>query len=95
VVLTMPPRGSVREARDFQVRVGNCDFSVRGVLFCQQNGLNKTCAQVALRSLLARRAPEEDLSYGQINAWAKWQAYERKRVLLEIECWIAIARRLK
>jgi hypothetical protein len=25
---------------------------------------------VALRSLLATRAPEEDLSYGQINAWA-------------------------
>jgi hypothetical protein len=31
---------------------------------------------------------------GQINSWAKWQAYERKRVLLEIECMIAIGRRL-
>ena len=31
---------------------------------------------------------------GQINSWAKWQAYERKRTLLEIECMMAIGRRL-
>jgi len=57
-------------AADFRVRIGDNDFTVTGVLYCQQNGLNKACAQVALRSLLATRDPSADLSYRQINQWA-------------------------
>lgn len=44
---------------------------VRGVMFCQQNGINKSCAHVALRSLLSRRDPARDISYARINAVAK------------------------
>ena len=43
---------------------------MRGVLYCQQNGLNKSCAQVALRSLCAPRAPGGDISYRAINRLA-------------------------
>jgi len=50
--------------------VGECDFSIPGVLYCQQNGLNKTCAHVALRSLLSRRPGTEDISYKKINELA-------------------------
>lgn len=37
------------------------------MLYCQQNELNKACAQVALRSLLSRILPEGDIAYRQIN----------------------------
>lgn len=40
---------------------------IRGLLYCQQNNLNKACAQVALRSLLSRLLPEGDISYHRIN----------------------------
>jgi len=60
----------VRGASEFRVCVGDREFSVAGVLYCQQNRLNKACAQVALRSLLATLRPDDDLSYGQINEWA-------------------------
>ena len=42
-------------------------FAIQGVLYCQQNGLNKACAQVALRSLLSRIVPEGDISYRRLN----------------------------
>lgn len=45
---------------------GKC-YKIKGVLYCQQNGLNKACAQVALRSLLSRLLPGKDVSYRQIN----------------------------
>ena len=56
--------------KSFRVRIADGEFAVSGVLYCQQNYLNKACAQVALRSLLATRYPDEDLSYRQINEWA-------------------------
>lgn len=56
--------------RSYAVRIGGCPFSVPGVLYCQQNGLNKACAQVALRSLLSRHLPAGDISYAAINAFA-------------------------
>ncbi|MBN1546926.1 MAG: hypothetical protein JW902_09725 [Syntrophaceae bacterium] len=60
----------VRSAAEFHVRLGENNFSVTGFLYCQQNALNKACAQVALRALLGTLHADQDLSYRQINAWA-------------------------
>lgn len=56
---------------EYHVRVGNEEVSIPGVLYAQQNGLNKVCAHVALRSLLSRRVPAGDVSYTTINRLAK------------------------
>lgn len=37
------------------------------MLYCQQNSLNKACAQVALRTLLSRILPDRDISYRSLN----------------------------
>jgi len=47
--------------------VGKRCFEIKGLLYCQQNALNKACAQVALRSLLSRILPEGDISYLRMN----------------------------
>ena len=57
----------VAGARDFAVRVDATRFEVRGVLYCQQNTLNKACAQVALRSLCSFQVPDLELSFNRIN----------------------------
>ena len=41
--------------------------SLQGVMYCQQNKLNKRCAHVALRSLLSRCVEEKDVPYSRIN----------------------------
>jgi hypothetical protein len=41
------------------------------VLYCQQNTLNKVCAHVALRSLLAGRLKAGDISYSKLNEIAR------------------------
>lgn len=64
----------VPSPRKYVLRVGPREFSVLGVLYCQQNGLNKACAHVALRSLLSRRLPEGDIPYSVINASARKDA---------------------
>lgn len=51
--------------------VGDSPFEIFGLLYCQQNELNKACAQVALRSLLSRILPEGDISYRRINQIAE------------------------
>lgn len=51
----------------YHLEVGSFSFKIEGLLYCQQNGLNKACAQVALRSLLSRILPEGDISYRRIN----------------------------
>ena len=56
--------------RRYKVRIGGQPFSVPGLLYCQQNGLNKACAHVALRSLLSRHVPAGDIGYSAINAIA-------------------------
>jgi hypothetical protein len=62
-------------ARTFEVRIGfdrSNRYAISGVLYCQQNGLNKACAQVALRSLLEPYMPERrQLSFSQIHRLAK------------------------
>jgi len=50
---------------------GNRPFQIAGVMYCQQNTLNKACAQVALRSLLSRMFPERDLFYSEMNDVAR------------------------
>lgn len=52
---------------DYRVMVNDAVYSVRGVMFCQQNGRNKRCAQVALRALFSRLPSCNGLSYAQIN----------------------------
>lgn len=55
----------------YPVNIGGKQFSISGVLYCQQNGFNKACAHVALRSLLSRLLPEGDLEYSFINKIAR------------------------
>lgn len=57
----------VPRAHVYELRVGKQLFEIQGVLYCQQNELNKACAQVALRSLLSRVLPEGDISFRRIN----------------------------
>ena len=55
----------------YRITVDGALFEIKGVLYCQQNSLNKACAQVALRSLLSRLLPECDISYRRINEIAE------------------------
>ena len=59
------------DAGAYSVRIGDKTFTARGVLYCQQNGLNKACAHVAIRSLLSRLVPEHDVSYSSMNKIAR------------------------
>lgn len=56
---------------NYQARFLDKSFSVKGVLYCQQNSLNKACAHVALRSLLSRLVPDENISYRKLNEIAR------------------------
>jgi hypothetical protein len=60
----------VPSSHDFEFRVHSNGVKVPGVLYCQQNGLNKACAQVALRSLCVTYLNDPDLTYRQINQLA-------------------------
>jgi len=53
------------------IKICGYEFKVDGVLYCQQNTLNKVCAHVALRSLLAGRLNGGDISYSKLNALAR------------------------
>ncbi len=57
----------------YTVSLGKKLVKLNGLLYSQQNGLNKVCAQVALRSLLSR-TPGGDVSYRQINDIARKSA---------------------
>lgn len=65
------PHNCVARAASYSVRIADKVFDLPGVLYCQQNGLNKACAHVALRALLSRIVPEGDVSYSKINAIAR------------------------
>ncbi len=56
--------------RSYTVSIGGFDFKIPGLLYCQQNTLNKACAHVALRSLLSRLLPDGDISYSALNGIA-------------------------
>ncbi len=61
------PHNCIPAPAAFKVVIGNKHYSVNGVLYCQQNTLNKACAHVALRSLLSRHLTEGDIAYRKIN----------------------------
>lgn len=61
----------IPRAPSYELKVCNKSFYISGVLYCQQNQLNKVCAHVALRSLLSRLLPEGDILYSKINELAK------------------------
>ena len=52
---------------EYSLSVGDRSFKITGVMYCQQNELNKRCAQVSLRTLLSRVVPGRDVSYAEIN----------------------------
>jgi hypothetical protein len=52
---------------NYRIVVDDTPLEIKGLLYCQQNGINKACAQVALRSLLSRILPEGDISYRRMN----------------------------
>ena len=56
---------------EYSVLIGLQKFKIPGVLYCQQNGLNKSCAHVALRTLLSRMWPALPLSYSIMNQIAR------------------------
>lgn len=66
----------VSSPAQYEVRVGWRKFKISGVLYCQQNGLNKSCAHVALRSILSRLG--KDVSYSEMNAIASTLCDEGK-----------------
>lgn len=55
----------------FTLRCGTREYRLNGVMYCQQNGLNKACAQVALRSLLSRILCNQDVNYSEMNTVAR------------------------
>ena len=65
----------------YPVRIANKSFQVTGVLYGQQNQLNKACAQVALRSLCSLHLPPGEITYERINKIAAQVrgAYEPKK----------------
>jgi hypothetical protein len=68
------PHNCVPGAVGYRVRVGRKNFVIKGILYAQQNGLNKACAHVALRSLLSRLVSERDVSYAMMNRIARGSA---------------------
>jgi hypothetical protein len=55
---------------NYKIRLGDHIVNSHGLLYAQQNRLNKACAQVALKTLLSRYS-DEDISYREINKLAK------------------------
>jgi hypothetical protein len=65
------PHNYANAAASFPFRCGTDIFTVRGCLYAQQNTLTKTCAQVAIRSICCTYFGTNELSYREINEFAK------------------------
>lgn len=63
------PHNCVPKPQKYNVTICNKKIQITGLLYAQQNSLNKACAQVALRSLVSRILPY-DISYRKINELA-------------------------
>jgi hypothetical protein len=61
------PHSYIHGWKKFRVRCCDREFEVPGVLYCQQNNLNKACAQVALRVLCSLHVDEAQVSFRKIN----------------------------
>lgn len=57
----------VHRSGEYSFAVGEIPLKIKGVLYCQQNGCNKACAHVALRSLISRYVPGCDVEYAELN----------------------------
>jgi hypothetical protein len=64
------PHNAVPNSMKYDVALGWKKLTLKGILYAQQNTLNKTCAQVALRSVLSRIVGSE-VSYREINDKAR------------------------
>src|SRR6266581_690119 len=64
------PNNCVARQVRYPVTISNRYFEAEGVLYCQQNELNKACAQVALRSLCSLHIPLSLITYEKINEFA-------------------------
>jgi hypothetical protein len=64
------PHNCVANQVDYKVNLGGVQIVIKGVLYAQQNGLNKSCAQVALRSVISKIIGK-DVSYTEINGIAE------------------------
>ncbi len=73
------PHNCIPDSKAYKVMIGKKHHSVKGVLYCQQNALNKACAHVALRSLLSKHLPEGDISFRRINDLAGIYPGSRKK----------------
>ncbi len=51
----------------FRLNIDTHSFELQGMMYCQQNAINKCCAHVALRSLLSGIVKDDDLSYEDIH----------------------------
>ncbi|MBF8264353.1 MAG: hypothetical protein HW384_217 [Dehalococcoidia bacterium] len=60
----------VPNSMQYKVKLGGIVINLKGLLYAQQNTLNKACAQVALRSVLSRIV-KGDVSYKRINDLAQ------------------------
>lgn len=69
---TMQMECYIASLTTYKVAIGSKVCTVNGVLYCQQNSINKCCVQVALRSLLSLMMPDNDISYKTINNYAKF-----------------------
>lgn len=67
------PHNCVPNPMKYTVALGRERISMEGLLYAQQNELNKACAQVALRSLISR-INRSDVSYRQINDLAQQES---------------------
>lgn len=57
----------VPASRKFELKIHKKSFKIHGVLYCQQNQLNKACAHVTLRTLISKHLPDGDIAYRKIN----------------------------
>jgi len=64
--------------RDYHVHTAIGDFTVRGILYAQQNGLTYVCAHVALRTALSCFSGLQDISYSAINEFLGIDHKDRK-----------------
>jgi hypothetical protein len=61
------PNNFVRGQQRWQCIINDKNFHVSGYLFAEQNGFTNVCAHVALRTLIARFRPDQELTYRSMN----------------------------
>lgn len=69
--------------KKYSVNIGEKKFEIMGNLYCQQNELNKACAQVSLRSLCSLHLNDTQITYRKINEAAEeaWGPFDKSKGL--------------